>query len=175
MCSSDLRLLRDQYRGPVYASEPTIALLGLLLPDAGHLEEEQAEYANRKGYARHQPALPLYTARDADRALRSLRPLPVDRRTEIDDVLSVTLRRALGSNFDRANPQKPQSALHKFVIANWRYPGPPWSSTSPSNRKKPFRGRTTGSDATSAARAEACADADLRSTDSFKATMLIKN
>lgn len=88
------RLVQQGYRGPVYASEPTIALLGLLLPDSGHLQEEEAEYANRKRYSRHQPALPLYTAEQAELALKSLAPLPVDERVEIDERLAVTLHRA---------------------------------------------------------------------------------
>lgn len=88
------RLVHDGYSGPIYASAPTIELLGLLLPDAGHLEEEQAEYANRKGYSRHMPALPLYTADEARRSLRQLRPLAVNRKVQIDDVLAVTLHRA---------------------------------------------------------------------------------
>jgi metallo-beta-lactamase family protein len=88
------RLVRDGYAGPVYASAATNALLGLLLPDAGQLEEEQAEYANRLGYTRHRPALPLFTADDAVRSLQSLRPLPYDHLTAIDDRLAVTLRPA---------------------------------------------------------------------------------
>lgn len=88
------RLVSEGYRGRIYASEPTIALLGLLLPDAARLEEEQAEYANRKQYSRHQPALPLYTEEDAEAALRSMSALPVDKCVAIDECLSVTLRRA---------------------------------------------------------------------------------
>jgi metallo-beta-lactamase family protein len=45
-----------------------------MLPDAAHLQEEEAQYANRKGYSKHTPALPLYTTEDADRTLRLLRP-----------------------------------------------------------------------------------------------------
>src|SRR5215470_12975844 len=68
---------------------------------------------------------------------------------------SVTLRRALGSNFERANPQKSQSALQMFVIANCRYPGPPWSRTSPINLNTLFFGRTTGGKASGPAGAGA--------------------
>lgn len=88
------RLVRDGYRGPVLVSEPTADLLGLLWPDAAHLEEERAEYASRKGYSRHQPALPLYTGEDATRALRSLRAIRVAEAVPVDDQLSVTLHRA---------------------------------------------------------------------------------
>ena len=49
--------------------------LTVMLPDAAHLQEEEARYANRKGYSKHAPALPLYTVQDAERALQLLRPV----------------------------------------------------------------------------------------------------
>lgn len=64
------RLVQLGYRGPVHATEATRDLCGLLLPDAAHLLEEEASYANRHGFSRHTPALPLYTAADAAQALR---------------------------------------------------------------------------------------------------------
>ena len=48
-----------------------------MLPDAAYLQEEEARYANRKGYSKHSPALPLYTVQDAERSLRLLRPTRV--------------------------------------------------------------------------------------------------
>jgi metallo-beta-lactamase family protein len=54
-----------------------------MLPDAAHLQEEEARYANRKGYSKHAPALPLYTAEDAEAALRLLRPVRVGQRAEV--------------------------------------------------------------------------------------------
>jgi metallo-beta-lactamase family protein len=62
------------FTGAVRATAATTSLLGIMLPDAAGLQEEEAAYANRKGYSRHQPALPLYTRVDADRALRLLQP-----------------------------------------------------------------------------------------------------
>lgn len=61
----------------------TIDVCGVLLPDSGRLQEEDAEYANRRQRSRHTPALPLYTEEDADRALRQLRPLPFEERSGI--------------------------------------------------------------------------------------------
>lgn len=63
------RLCKAGFSGPVYCTPGTRDLLQLLLPDAGHLQEEEAQHANRWGYARHHPALPLYTREDADRCL----------------------------------------------------------------------------------------------------------
>jgi metallo-beta-lactamase family protein len=67
------RLYRLGYRGVVHCTPGTEALLKILLPDAAHLQEEEAEFANRYGYSKHHPAEPLYTAADADGALGLLR------------------------------------------------------------------------------------------------------
>jgi metallo-beta-lactamase family protein len=67
------RLVRDGFRGPVWCTHATLELCRLLLPDSGHLQEEDAAYANRKGFSKHHPALPLYTEEDAERALERFR------------------------------------------------------------------------------------------------------
>ncbi|MGH7873210.1 MAG: MBL fold metallo-hydrolase RNA specificity domain-containing protein, partial [Candidatus Binatia bacterium] len=71
------------YKGPVYATPGTGDLLGVMLPDAAHLQEEEARYARQKGYSRHLPALPLYTVENAEQSLMLLRPLPVGQSKEI--------------------------------------------------------------------------------------------
>jgi len=76
-------LVRQGYAGAILATRATIDLCGLLLPDAAHLEEERAEHANRHGYSRHHPALPLFTREDADRALRALAPIEYDTDVEV--------------------------------------------------------------------------------------------
>ena len=58
-------LAREGYRGTVYASAGTRDLCRVLLPDSGHIQEEDAAFANRHGFSRHSPALPLYTRQDA--------------------------------------------------------------------------------------------------------------
>jgi metallo-beta-lactamase family protein len=63
-------LVRHGFRGPILCTSGTADLLGVLLPDAAHLQEEEAATANRYGYSKHKPALPLYTAQDAQAALR---------------------------------------------------------------------------------------------------------
>lgn len=79
-------LVQRGYRGPIYATRPTIDLCGILLPDAGRLQEEDADEANRLHYSRHKPALPLYTEEDARRALEYFVPV------ELDSVLPVAER-----------------------------------------------------------------------------------
>jgi metallo-beta-lactamase family protein len=58
-------LVRDGYRGPIHVTPPTRDLCRILLPDSGHINEEDARYANRKKFSKHAPALPLYTEEDA--------------------------------------------------------------------------------------------------------------
>ena len=55
------RLVRDGFRGPIFANSATRELCGILLPDSARLQEEDAENAARKGYSKHSPPLPLYT------------------------------------------------------------------------------------------------------------------
>jgi len=69
-------LARHGFQGPVHCTPATADLLHLLLPDSAHLQEEQAEYANFRGYSKHKPALPLYTMDDARAALALLQPHP---------------------------------------------------------------------------------------------------
>lgn len=87
-------LTRDGFRGPVHATAGTVALAGIVLPDAGHLQEEEAAYANRKGFSKHHPALPLYTEDDARWSLRQFAAHPYDEETEIADGVHLTLRPA---------------------------------------------------------------------------------
>jgi len=68
------KLIKLGFRGDVYATSATCDLLKILLPDSAYLQEEEARYANRRGYSKHRPALPLYTVEDAERALALLRP-----------------------------------------------------------------------------------------------------
>lgn len=70
------RLLSEGFRGPVYCTAATRALAQILLPDSGHLQEEDARRANRYGYTRHHPAEPLYTVAQAQQALTRLHPQP---------------------------------------------------------------------------------------------------
>jgi metallo-beta-lactamase family protein len=88
------RLIKSGFGGPVYASEATGALLELLMPDFGYLQEEQANYANKKGYSRHKPAQPLYTYGKAVYALQFLRPVPIGSRFDVDKQLQVTMHPA---------------------------------------------------------------------------------
>ncbi len=58
-------LAKEGFAGHVYASSGTRDLCRILLPDSGHIQEEDAAFANRHGFSKHAPALPLYTRQDA--------------------------------------------------------------------------------------------------------------
>lgn len=77
------RLVTSGFDGPVYCTDSTAELARIVLPDSGHLQEEEAEFANRVGYSKHRPALPLYTEADARAALELLEPVPFHRTTSI--------------------------------------------------------------------------------------------
>jgi len=76
------RLVAQGYRGRIFCPGGTADLCRLVLPDAGRIQEEDARQANRHGYSKHQPALPLFGEADALRALTQLQPLgyrrPID-------------------------------------------------------------------------------------------------
>jgi metallo-beta-lactamase family protein len=76
------RLIRQGFAGPVHATAGTRDLCGVLLPDSGHLQEEEARLANRRGYSKHIPALPLYTREEGERAIHNFRAAAFNQVTE---------------------------------------------------------------------------------------------
>src|SRR5579871_4835861 len=96
------RLVKQGFRGPVYCSQGTAALLEILLPDCARLQAEDADYRNRHMLTRHKPALPLYTEQDADAALRLLQPIADDIEKSVAKDVRVHLSNAghiLGARF----------------------------------------------------------------------------
>src|SRR6266496_221365 len=67
------RLVKEGFRGQIYATPATIDLCGIILPDSGHLQEEDAEFYNRHKKSKHDPALPLYTEEEAQNCLQYFR------------------------------------------------------------------------------------------------------
>lgn len=87
-------LTRHGFRGPVYCTGGTQSLAEILLPDAAHIQEEEARYANRHGFSKHHPALPLFTLDDAQRALSLLIAKPYHEPFSVAPGIEVVLRRA---------------------------------------------------------------------------------
>ncbi len=95
-------LVRSGFRGPIYCSPATAELCTILLPDAGRLQEEDAHFANVKGYSSHDPALPLFTAREAIESLKLFSPIKSHEWITLDKGLQLRLLRSghiLGSTF----------------------------------------------------------------------------
>lgn len=80
-------LVKQGFRGPVYASPATRDLAEVMLLDSARLQEEDARRANRGGWSRHAPALPLYTSAEARRAIARIVPLPAGRTVRVGDAV----------------------------------------------------------------------------------------
>lgn len=81
-------LVKNGFRGQIYATEGTRELCRILLPDSGHLQEEDARYANKRGFSKHHPALPLYTEEDALASLSFFEGVPWGRKVALSKNLS---------------------------------------------------------------------------------------
>lgn len=95
-------LTRHGFSGPVMCTPATARLAAIVLRDAAHLQEEDTAYANRTGFSKHAPALPLFDAADAERAITQLRPVEHDEPATLPGGIGLRLRRAghiLGSSF----------------------------------------------------------------------------
>ena len=88
------RLVKEGFRGPIYATQPTIDLCGIILPDSGHLQEEDADFYNKGKKSKHDPALPLYTFEEAQNSLQYFRPVRVGETAELSPELSFRFVRA---------------------------------------------------------------------------------
>lgn len=87
-------LAAQGFRNPVWCTELTADLCGILLPDAARIQEFDAAHANRSGYSRHNPSEPLYKEKDARRALRLLSPIRMHQPTELIPGMTVLFRPA---------------------------------------------------------------------------------
>ena len=76
-------LVRDGFKGPVICTAPTRELSRVILLDSAKIQEEDAARANQKAYTKHSPAKPLYTVKDAERALALFKPAPLDKWLEL--------------------------------------------------------------------------------------------
>ena len=98
------RLVSQGFRGRIFCTAGTKDLCGIVLPDSGRIQEEDAEQANRHGYSKHAPALPLYTEADANHTLTLLQPVGYERSVPVADGIDVDFINAghlLGSAYAR--------------------------------------------------------------------------
>ena len=83
------RMVKNGFSGNVYATQASIELAQLLLLDSARIHEDDAAYANRKGFSRHKPALPLYTTEDAQQAINLLTPVDYGNWLELSENFKV--------------------------------------------------------------------------------------
>jgi metallo-beta-lactamase family protein len=88
------RLVKEGFRGPIYATPPTIDLCGIILPDSGHLQEEDARFYNKTKKSKHNPALPLYTFDEAQQSLQYFKPVDVGEMISLSAEVSLRFARA---------------------------------------------------------------------------------
>ena len=88
------RLVKEGFHGPIYASQATIDLCSVVLPDSGHLQEEDAAFHNKKGTSKHSPALPLYTLEEAQDCLKYFKPVEMEKTIQLSPELSFRFVRA---------------------------------------------------------------------------------
>lgn len=132
------RLVRDGFNGPVYATTATADLLKILLPDSAKLQEEDAEYANRKGFSKHRPALPLYTEQDAVAALKLIQRVSYEENVPLNKFLSARFIPAghiLGSSFIEVQVNESDRAPVRVVFSGdlGRYDEPILNDPAPAN------------------------------------------
>ncbi len=95
-------LVKQGFKGKIYCSQATKELCSILLPDSGYLQEEEARFANKHGYTKHNPAVPLYTQAEAEATLLLFRAIAFRKSFKIDDETSMSLIPAghiLGASF----------------------------------------------------------------------------
>ena len=83
------RLVKEGFTGPIYATSATIDLCGIILPDSGHLQEEDAAFYNKIKKSKHDPALPLYTFDEAEACLRFFKVVHVGENLQLSPELSL--------------------------------------------------------------------------------------
>lgn len=88
------RLVLDGFHGKIFATPATRDVAELILLDSAWLQEKDAEFANRKGFSKHKPALPLYGVPDAERTLKLFRPVPFHQEVELPGGAKLLLRYA---------------------------------------------------------------------------------
>lgn len=95
-------LVRNGFKGPIYCTAPTKDLCAILLPDSGHIHEEDAKRANKYGYTKHKPALPLYTEEEGRQCIKQFEVVDLGTYISITDELQFNFKRAghiLGATF----------------------------------------------------------------------------
>lgn len=88
------RLYKEGFKGTIYATPATVDLCGIILPDSGYLQEEDAAFHNKRQSSKHSPALPLYTMEEAQRCLSRFKAVPFGETVQLSGEISFRFVRA---------------------------------------------------------------------------------
>ncbi len=119
------KLVKAGFKGPIYCSEATMDLCKILLPDSGHIQEEDARRANRYRYGNHKPSLPLYTEQDARDTFEYFKPVEFEKLHNVTQELQFSIHRAghiLGASFIRISNSDGTSILFSGDIGRLNDP-----------------------------------------------------
>jgi len=114
------RLVKDGFSGKVFSTKSTADLGKIMLLDSAHLQEEDAKWANKKGFSKHEKALPLYDKNDAKEAIQLFHPLPYEHTEQLTDKISIRFRDAghiLGSAFIIVEWKTDEDETKKLVFS----------------------------------------------------------
>lgn len=106
------RLVNQGFKGTIHCSHPTEDLAEIILSDSAKIQEEDAEHANKMGYSKHSPALPLYTLRDVEKTLGLIKPKPLNEFFSLTDNIQFRFRR---------NAHIPGSAFIELDVGRKRF------------------------------------------------------
>lgn len=124
-CGYIPKLVKSGFKGKIYCSEATFDLCKIILPDSGHIQEEDANRANRYGYTKHKPAVPLYTEKEARDTFPYFQPVDFGQLHNLNEELNFTLHRAghiLGASFIRISNSSGTSILFSGDIGRLNDP-----------------------------------------------------
>lgn len=83
------KFVKQGFTGPIFLTEPSLELVKILLLDAGKLQEEEAKFAAKKGYSKHQKPLPLFTQEDAEKVFPLLQPIAFEEEIKINERITL--------------------------------------------------------------------------------------
>ena len=88
-------LIKRGFRGQIYCTDATADLLKIMLKDSGHIHEQEAQWQNRKNERAGRPLVePLYTERDAEEALKYIKPVLYDQLIELNEEMRIVFNDA---------------------------------------------------------------------------------
>jgi metallo-beta-lactamase family protein len=96
------RLVNMGYKGPIYGTSATMEIAGIILLDSGRIQEEYAKNANEEGFSKHEPAEPLYTEKEAEKAIEHFKSMPEGEWIDLFDSIKIRFQsngHILGATF----------------------------------------------------------------------------